>query len=89
MQSKAVYTTKMSSKGQIVIPEGVRDALGLASGVQFVVVGRGDTVVLKIIEEPSMDEFKSLLTEARQSAKRAGVKKAEVQLAIQEARKKQ
>lgn len=89
MQNKAVYTTKMSSKGQIVIPEAVRDSLGLASGTQFVVVGRGDSVVLKIIEEPSMDEFKQLLSEARRSAKRVGLKKSDLEKAIKAARKKQ
>jgi len=88
MENKAVYTTKMSSKGQIVIPEAVRDSLGLTSGTQFVVVGRGDTVILKIIEEPSMEEFKQLLSEARRSTKRAGLKKADLQKAIKESRKK-
>jgi AbrB family looped-hinge helix DNA binding protein len=37
----------MSSKGQVVIPESVRKALGLEVGAQFVVMGDGDTVVLK------------------------------------------
>ncbi|HDN94572.1 MAG TPA: AbrB family transcriptional regulator, partial [Nitrospirae bacterium] len=32
-------TTKMSSKGQIVIPEDIRKRLGLKPGAQFVVVG--------------------------------------------------
>ena len=32
-------TTKMSSKGQVVIPEEIRKRLGLKAGSQFVVVG--------------------------------------------------
>jgi AbrB family looped-hinge helix DNA binding protein len=32
-------TQKMSSKGQVVIPEEIRDRLGLKAGAQFVVVG--------------------------------------------------
>ncbi|MBI5525368.1 MAG: AbrB/MazE/SpoVT family DNA-binding domain-containing protein [Deltaproteobacteria bacterium] len=31
----------MSSKGQVVIPETVRNELGLKTGSQFVVLGRG------------------------------------------------
>jgi AbrB family looped-hinge helix DNA binding protein len=34
-------TTRMSSKGQIVIPEEVRKRLYLKTGAQFVVVGEG------------------------------------------------
>jgi AbrB family looped-hinge helix DNA binding protein len=34
-------TTKLSSKGQVVIPEEVRNDLGLNEGDQFVVIGQG------------------------------------------------
>jgi AbrB family looped-hinge helix DNA binding protein len=88
MVDKNVFTTKMSSKGQIVIPEEVRNSLGLIPGTQFVVVGRGDTVILKSIEAPSMDELTELLTEARRSAKKAGLKKADLKQAIKESRSK-
>ena len=44
-----VATTKLSSKGQVVIPEDVRKALGLEVGAQFVVMGDGDLVILKRI----------------------------------------
>ena len=39
---QTLATTRMSSKGQVVIPEDVRGRLGLKEGVQFVVVGEGD-----------------------------------------------
>ena len=42
-----VSTTKMSSKGQIVIPEIIRKQLNLKPGSQFVVVGDKDVVILK------------------------------------------
>ena len=37
---QALSTTRLSSKGQVVIPEEVRDRLGLEVGVQFVDKGR-------------------------------------------------
>ena len=54
-------TTKMSSRGQVVIPEEIRKRLGLNPGVQFVVVGKNDVIILKALKQPSMDEFDSLM----------------------------
>src|SRR5690606_2270948 len=45
-------TTKLSSKGQVVIPEEIRERLGLKPGAQFVVVGDRDVVILKVIHQP-------------------------------------
>jgi AbrB family looped-hinge helix DNA binding protein len=65
-------TTRMSSKGQVVIPEEIRDRLGLRSGTQFVVVGERDVVILKAISAPSMKEFDKLIVQARQQARKSG-----------------
>ena len=80
-------TTKMSSKGQIVIPEIIRKRLGLKTGVQFVVVGGGDVVILKAIKPPSMSEFDTLIKKARLQAKKAGLKHKDVDDAIKQVRK--
>ena len=80
-------TTKMSSKGQIVIPEDIRKRLDLKPGTQFVVVGQNDVVILKTITQPSMNEFDQLISEARKQAKKAGMKKSDIASAIQKARK--
>jgi AbrB family looped-hinge helix DNA binding protein len=81
-------TTKMSSKGQIVIPEAIRKRLGLKPGSQFVVVGNKDTVILKAITPPSMDEFDELIAEARKQARRVGIKQSDISKAIKKARGK-
>ena len=79
-------TTKMSSKGQVVIPEDIRKRLNLAAGTQFVVTGKDDVVILKAITEPSLDEFESLIQEARAQAKQAGLKKSDITNAVSKAR---
>ena len=75
---QALATTRMSSRGQVVIPEDVRGRLGLEEGVQFVVVGEGDVVILKTITPPSMGGFDSLIRKARQQARASGMRQSDV-----------
>jgi len=75
-------TTRMSSKGQVVIPGEIRDRLGLKAGTQFVVVGNRDVVILKAISAPSVKEFNDLIGQARQQARRAGLRKSDVEAAV-------
>lgn len=77
-----IATTKLSSKGQVVIPELIRRKLNLKVGAQFVVVGEEDMVMLKAISSPSADEFNDLISDARKSAKKVGLKKADIKRAI-------
>jgi AbrB family looped-hinge helix DNA binding protein len=79
-------TTKLSSKGQVVIPEKIREALHLKEGSQFVVMGQKDVILLKTIQPLPTDEFDSLIREARQQAKASNLKKSDLERMIQEIR---
>ena len=79
-------TTKMSSKGQVVIPEDIRKRLGLEAGSQFVVVASKDAVILKTISPPSMAEFDELIRKARRQARKAGMKQSDIKKAVAEVR---
>jgi AbrB family looped-hinge helix DNA binding protein len=79
-------TTKMTSKGQVVIPEAIRKELNLEAGNQFVVLAHDDTVILKTIKPPSVDEFKSMLKKVQKQAKEAGMKKSDLAGAIKAVR---
>jgi AbrB family looped-hinge helix DNA binding protein len=79
-------TTKLSSKGQVVIPEEIRNRLGLRPGAQFVVIGDRDVVILKVIHKPDMAEFDDIVVRARKAAKAAGLKKSDVNEAIRRTR---
>lgn len=48
-----VETTKMSSRGQIVIPQDIRDRLQATEGTVFVVASTEDTLILKKLETPT------------------------------------
>ncbi len=83
---ETIATTRMSSKGQIVIPETIRKRLNLKEGAQFVVVGEGDVVILKAISAPSMEPFDALIQQARQQAEAAGLERVDIAKAVSRAR---
>jgi len=79
-------TTKMTSKGQVVIPEETRKRLGMKPGTQFMVVESADALIFKVIQPPSMEDFDKLLTETRRQARKAGLKKSDITEAIKSVR---
>ena len=84
-----VPTTKMSSKGQVVIPNAIRRRLGLEPGDEFVVVAGQGAIILTAIEPTSMKQFEELMAEARRQARRVGLKRSDIAAAVTEARKGQ
>ena len=84
---QTLATTKMTSKGQVVIPEAVRNRLNLHTGDQFVVVGDADVVILKTIKAPSTREFDGLILKARKQARAAGMKPADIAVAVKASRR--
>lgn len=82
-----ISTTKLSSKGQVVIPEDIRNRLHLHSGDQFLVIAEEDVIILKTIAHPSMDEYKVLINKARKAAREVGLTTDDINTAIKIARK--
>ena len=80
-------TTRMSSKGQVVIPEEIRTRLRLEPGAQFVAVGEGDVVILKKISSPTLADFDVLIAEARRQARNAGMKRSDITAALKSVRR--
>ena len=80
-------TARMSSKGQVVIPEEIRNKLGLTTGSRFIVVGEDDVIIMKTIVQPSMRNFDALINKARQQAKSVQMTKSDISRAIDEVRK--
>ena len=79
-------TTRMSTRGQVVIPEEIRKQLNLKEGTQFVVVGDRGVVILKAISEPPLEEFDGMIKKARTQAKLAVMKRADVLAAVEKKR---
>jgi len=83
-----VILTKMSSKGQIVIPKALREMLGIKEGEVFALFGENDTIILKRVELPTGDELDVLLKWGVEYARKHGIKRRGVLKAIQAERKR-
>jgi AbrB family looped-hinge helix DNA binding protein len=81
-------TTRLSSKGQVVIPEIIRNKLNLSAGTEFIVIGEGDVLILKSITPPDFESFEKLINRARSEAKDVGLSRADINKAISKARRK-
>ena len=87
-----VETTKMSSRGQIVIPQDIRKELHAKEGAVFAVIGSKDTIILKRIETPSKEdlikELKGIAKEGRKRLERKGLKESDVHKAVERSRRR-
>ncbi len=84
-------TIKMSSRGQIVIPQGIREELKASEGTIFSVVSAKDAIILKKISAPSKEdlikELGVIALEGRKRAEKLGIKESDVPKLIQRVRK--
>lgn len=81
-----VETTRMSSRGQVVIPEEIRNQLGLKAGDTFLVIGDKDVVILKALPTPSAGEFDELVKRARRQASGTGLRRSDIAGAVAKSR---
>ena len=83
-----IEITSISSRGQIVIPQGLRNKMRIREGEKFVVIGEDNTIVLKKLEMPSFSGVDKLLRKTRDFAKKNGLKPSDVEEAVKHTRKK-
>lgn len=84
-----IEVTRLSSKGQIVLPLTIRERLRLEEGERFVVVAQGDTVILKRLEMPSLAGAQALVYKSRAFAKKAKLSAKRVGDAVRKVRSEQ
>lgn len=87
-----VETTRMSSKGQVVIPQDVREETHAEEGTIFAVIGSKDTIILKKLEKPSKDmmmrELEGIAKEGKKRLERKGIKETDIPEIVQKSRGK-
>jgi AbrB family looped-hinge helix DNA binding protein len=66
-----VETTRLSSKGQVILPKSVRDARHWGAGTEFVVENTAEGVLLRPVKRlrpPRLDEVAGCLRSSRPAA---------------------
>lgn len=78
--------TTMGERGQVVIPQSLRQHLGMKPKTKFIVFGQGDVIVLKRLELPDVKrEWAEIFGEA--DARQATPTEDEVAKEVAEVRK--
>ena len=84
-------TIKMSSRGQIVIPQDIREEIKASEGTIFSVVSAKDAIILKKLSTPSKEELikelGAIALEGRKRAEKLGIKESDVPELVQKVRK--
>jgi len=84
----ALDITKLSGKGQIVIPNEMRKRMGLKEGMRFLVIDLDDTIVLRKLElSRERVRLKQLLEKSRARAEKVGFTEKEIDRLIHSYRK--
>ena len=80
-----VELSKVSSRGQVVIPQRIREKLGLAEGMPLAVTERGNCIIFQKMEFPKFD-LKTMLSESHRFAKQKGIQPSDLENVISKVR---
>ncbi len=84
----ALDLTKLSERGQVVIPNEIRKQMRLKEGMKFLVLGVEDTIILRRLElSQERLRVKQLLDKSRKKASKVGFSEAEIERFVRETRK--
>ncbi len=74
-----VELTRVSEKGQIVIPSSLRNLMKIQKSDKFLVFGEGNTIILKKVEKPEFKKsFDEIARPIRAAVKKAGLKRKDL-----------
>jgi len=82
-----VELTKISEKGQIVIPSSLRKEMNISKADKFLVFGEGSTIILKKIETPAFKKsFDQIANPLQKTAEKIGLTRKDLERVIKETR---
>ena len=79
----ALDITKITSKGQVVIPQEIRDAINIKEGERFVIYSIGDTIYMKrlakIDKAKNLEEFRKAFEPLWEIAKSRNISEKDIE----------
>ncbi len=82
-----IEVTRVSTKGQVVIPHAIRERMNLEPGTNMIIIQEGDTILLKPIKVPELDQFENLISLGDQVREELGLDEADITEAIKAVRR--
>jgi len=83
-----IEVTSLSTKGQIVIPNDIRESMNLNPGTKLIIIQEGDNILLKPIKTPDLSQFENLIALGDQVREELNLTEADVSEAIKAVRQK-
>ncbi len=81
-----VNITKISSKGQIVIPAEIRERMNLEEGNLLIISDSNDSILMKKLELPQVQSWKGATKPFREAAKKSNFSSNDLKKLIEESR---
>lgn len=82
-----VELTRISEKGQVVIPSSLRKEMQIKVSDRFLIFGEGNTIILRKIDKPVFKRsFDEIAIPLQKAAKQTGLTKADLRRTIRDVR---
>ena len=80
--------TTIGERGQVVIPQMLRENMSIHKGDKFMILERGDMLILKKIQAPSTLDIEKMLKKGHEHANKHGLVEKDLFEALKKTRKR-
>ena len=81
-----IEVTTIGERGQVVIPLTLRENMSIHKGDKFMILERGDILILKKIKAPSAEDIEKMLKKGHDHAKRHNLSEKDMFEALKKTR---
>ena len=84
----AVEITTIGERGQVVIPQSLREELKIHKGDKFMLMHKDEMIIMKPLHPPTKAEFEKMLNKAHKHAEKHNLTEKDMWDAIERVRKR-